>query len=200
MPAVRIFQSTLPQGERLYVATNSSICIDFNPRSRKGSDVGCQYASGAFSYFNPRSRKGSDACPQSLPLWPRNFNPRSRKGSDRLPAGRLNGLINFNPRSRKGSDGDCFSKALTHIQFQSTLPQGERRQVRARTSSSGYISIHAPARGATQVRCAIRTPYEFQSTLPQGERRSAKSTISALLLFQSTLPQGERLSGGFPAG
>ena len=34
-----VFQSTLPQGERLYDAKNGLVEKDFNPRSHKGSDL-----------------------------------------------------------------------------------------------------------------------------------------------------------------
>ena len=61
-------------------------------------------------------------------------------------------------------------------EFQSTLPQGERRSRSADGSRLDRISIHAPARGAT-AQCH-----------PQHKRRK----------FQSTLPQGERLREGVP--
>ena len=122
----------------------------------------------------------------------RNFNPRSRKGSD--PANmRYISIINyFNPRSRKGSDYTGLQEIAEVYEFQSTLPQGERRlrpggfcmqeyfNPRSRKGSDitgckggdcSCISIHAPARGATTpsymggISCNI-----FQSTLPQGER------------------------------
>ena len=78
------------------------------------------------------------------------------------------------------------------------------------------VSIHAPARGATQLsNCSLWDGVRFQSTLPRGERRCAMSlcyldglvsihapargatthttTINVMsLLFQSTLPRGER--------
>ncbi len=54
--------------------------------------------------------------------------------------------------------------------FQSTLPQGERRQSASRKS----------------------TPYQFQSTLPQGERLGLAKKGYWVGGFQSTLPQGER--------
>ena len=214
MPAVRIFQSTLPQGERLYVATNSSICIDFNPRSRKGSDVGCQYASGPFSYFNPRSRKGSDPGKMCHPHALRisihapargatlckvhNFSiviisihaPARGATFWRIPRRLI--YFYFNPRSRKGSDDFTFADMDNISAFQSTLPQGERLLL--------YASIH----------CFKR----FQSTLPQGERHGRRhSNFQGLQIsihapargatlycpikgvggvFQSTLPQGER--------
>ena len=54
------FQSTLPQGERRCKMVFNSINNNFNPRSRKGSDI--KYCSSFIvpSNFNPRSRKGSD--------------------------------------------------------------------------------------------------------------------------------------------
>ena len=119
--------------------------------------------------------------------------------------------------------------------FQSTLPHGERRREhcsrgydpgfnpRSRTGSDAvclcvrywcYISIHAPARGATGSRIGGIMVYQFQSTLPHGERRRGSCsekrgedfnprsrTGSDLpreadrgrpMGFQSTLPHGER--------
>ena len=77
-----IFQSTLPRRERLILNNNLIFCLNFNPRSREGSDTdGCTAivlatisihapAKGAtqttlttsqmHTYFNPRSREGSD--------------------------------------------------------------------------------------------------------------------------------------------
>ena len=77
------FQSTLPRGERLsFIDIFFDIAVNFNPRSRVGSDcepiVSCRLHSGfqstlprgerldfvapiqCFTYFNPRSRVGSD--------------------------------------------------------------------------------------------------------------------------------------------
>ena len=57
--------------------------------------------------------------------------------------------MDFNPRSRKGSD-ECVRVILsTSAIFQSTLPQGERRETWQCWRAHRYISIHAPARGAT---------------------------------------------------
>ena len=55
------------------------------------------------------------------------------------------------------------------------------------------ISIHAPAKGATQTRDAVVLGKGFQSTLPQRERRSNQCFyITISFEFQSTLPQRER--------
>ncbi len=54
------------------------------------------------------------------------------------------------------------------------------------------ISIHAPARGATeQVILTVWTAL-FQSTLPRGERQRGFVYQGAGNKFQSTLPRGER--------
>ena len=57
-----------------------------------------------------------------------------------------------------------------------------------------FISIHAPARGATKIRCSPFTlRFGFQSTLPRGERRLISCYVCRTVPFQSTLPRGERL-------
>ena len=80
---------------------------------------------------------------------PENFNPRSRKGSDNIDGWDKREYYDFNPRSRKGSDSDMAMTDMSDNAFQSTLPQGERREVRYSAIEEFIISIHAPARGAT---------------------------------------------------
>ena len=121
------FQSSLPRGERLRYGTRCRICYDFNPRSREGSDFYRKSKEINRGDFNPRSREGSDTICLIRTLEPcRYFNPRSREGSDiHWPMLYLT-RTNFNPRSREGSDTRVVF-ALAHR----------------------WISIHAPARGAT---------------------------------------------------
>ena len=57
------------------------------------------------------------------------FNPRSREGSDFGKIMKYLSEVDFNPRSREGSDYNGGDKCII-----------------------GYISIHAPARGATSVK------------------------------------------------
>ena len=57
----------------------------------------------------------------------------------------------FNPRSREGSDDFAQNAIWQIIEFQSTLPRGERRDHARLAILIVYISIHAPARGATGV-------------------------------------------------
>ena len=44
------------------------MCLDFNPRSREGSDLRQIYFPLRFKYFNPRSREGSDEKFKEFPL------------------------------------------------------------------------------------------------------------------------------------
>ena len=104
-------------------------------------------------------------------------------------------MYHFNPRSREGSDN------FTQRDF----------------TDRDCISIHAPARGATDsILGWSHTEMRFQSTLPRGERlgvdwdalikkydfnpRSregsdfyAERAGNGSQIFQSTLPRGERL-------
>ncbi len=59
------------------------------------------------------------------------------------------GFRYFNPRSRTGSDQQHQSSWHTNTEFQSTLPHGERRFM-LNGVNEFLISIHAPARGATE--------------------------------------------------
>ena len=142
-------------------------------------------------YFNPRSREGSDRKKMPLTSWEIDFNPRSREGSDSISNLSSSLSIYFNPRSREGSDPIPLRKEL-----------------------DSNISIHAPAKGATNSQKFFLPLPQFQSTLPRRERPTlhyqyfdnhmisihapAKgatpswSIISYLLLFQSTLPRRER--------
>ena len=57
---------------------------------------------------------------------------------------------------------------------------------------SFFISIHAPARGATRYGTKLDPTNKFQSTLPRGERLISSFVTLNFPLFQSTLPRGER--------
>ncbi len=77
--------------------------------------------------------------------------------------------------------------------FQSTLPRRERLALDKSTARSSFISIHAPAKGATSY------PSHFLPALPDFNPRSREgsdlqSRIQKALgrQFQSTLPRRER--------
>ena len=174
-----IFQSTLPQGERLSLqGVAGYVTVDFNPRSRKGSDILSAFPTNVLLYnFNPRSRKGSDEEKNTGRLRLSGFQSTLPQGERRSVSGtdcRGNGIsihapargataqraiervqkTHFNPRSRKGSDNraeilDDYAK-----DFNPRSRKGSDKEDLSLTISSGAISIHAPARGATRVKNA----------------------------------------------
>ena len=94
--------------------------------------------------------------------------PRRERPSGR--ANRVDVAANFNPRSREGSDNVLDDNNFSVIGFQSTLPRRERPGTESSDGVIGYfnprsregsdgtymdyrqkiiISIHAPAKGAT---------------------------------------------------
>ena len=77
------FQSTLPRRERRRSRGAAPAAeLDFNPRSREGSDGTVSYSITTIINFNPRSREGSDARCAAVRHGRSHFNPRSREGSD----------------------------------------------------------------------------------------------------------------------
>ena len=121
----------------------------FNPRSRVGSDrlILRFHGKSVISIHAPAWGATKSVCPvlyrQEIsihaPAWGATstsdasqrlsayFNPRSRVGSDlAVPCQACSVESDFNPRSRVGSDLYRLVAAHNAIEFQSTLPRGER--------------------------------------------------------------------------
>ena len=231
------FQSALPRGERLCLsfflseflaisirapargATSStssgrSGTVNFNPRSREGSDFSAMLSPPFFSHFNPRSREGSDRMIWTPSVKMYYFNPRSREGSDKYSGGKAGDQTDFNPRSREGSDCERPDNIFHSFRFQSALPRGERHIRADQHSETCQISIRAPARGATDhtgsqsilLRISIRAPARGATGVRSYQRDNSTISIRApargatpcplcptiFLIFQSALPRGER--------
>src|SRR5690349_15822434 len=62
--------------------------------------------------------------------------------------------------------------------FQSTPPDGGRRERPAADHVGDGVSIHAPGRGATPERTAMKTRPKFQSTPPDGGRPLAIALLA----------------------
>ena len=143
--------------------------LNFNPRSREGSDTYKPFFIIERNKFQSTLPRRERLCiPQTLPRCGY-FNPRSREGSDFFPVLSHVWIVNFNPRSREGSD----SPWIKHTD----VPD---------------ISIHAPAKGATIRTLLFHCLCEFQSTLPRRERPISKPSTTNTAKFQSTLPRRER--------
>ena len=149
--AAIIFQSTHPRGVRRLVLP--LLCqkeFDFNPRTREGCDI-------CHNFFH-------DFCIVFQSTHPRGVRQTERREillsliiSIHAPArgatyGFSNGAkfyFDFNPRTREGCDFASKSNFPSSGEFQSTHPRGVRLLACPPTALNLYISIHAPARGAT---------------------------------------------------
>ena len=171
--AVR-FQSTLPRRERPPAFSAQKITYhNFNPRSREGSDIRSRWkkllnnisihapAKGATYwskiiypalYFNPRSREGSDFLAVEKWYGQRIFQSTLPRRERLLTDTQRTLSQYFNPRSREGSDEKCNCCICVDCVFQSTLPRRERPLIACILTPLSYISIHAPAKGATVAR------------------------------------------------
>ena len=194
------FQSTLPRGERLWCQLRPDTHLNFNPRSREGSDRGGFKCIHTRYYFNPRSREGSDGAKPREIADAFDFNPRSREGSDYLILVSILLIKDFNPRSREGSDERGIGSVDKRKRFQSTLPRGERPCRSCFPCRLPEISIHAPARGATRYHHRQRPSPLISIHAPARGATVSRSDVGPILTFQSTLPRGERRPGGHYSG
>ena len=210
--------------------------IRFNSRSRGGSDTeefGTFYganvsihapAGGATSCltfnaprlrgFNSRSRGGSDPYPW-LPRHVRGvsihapaggatdvttgksqaecFNSRSRGGSDIWLLFCWRYDFCFNSRSRGGSDG-LLAPGATAPYVSIHAPAGGATVGHIVDVGRGGVSIHAPAGGATRLKM-VKTEKECVSIhAPAGGATLMNDEQIIRNLFQFTLPRGERPS------
>ena len=127
-PGCRIFQSTLPRGERRASAART-------PKRK------------TISIHAPARGATKDLLRKvNLPEISIHAPARGATHAIRTRCFRFG---YFNPRSREGSDVLGMSIYHCSIKFQSTLPRGERLKLLTEYKSTSLISIHAPARGAT---------------------------------------------------
>ena len=124
-----VFQSTLPQGERLLPSFNAIAfpLISIHAPTRGATQLG----RGRIQYqkisIHAPTRGATKKTLDGL-LDDRNFNPRSHKGSDHAYRSLAQSHHYFNPRSHKGSDVRVIISRNSKSKFQSTLPQGERQK------------------------------------------------------------------------
>ena len=77
------------------------------------------------------------------------FNPRARGGRDAVCPLNLTSCTGFNPRARGGRDGCMYPRSPSETKFQSTRPRRARRVRLFDQTITTFVSIHAPAEGAT---------------------------------------------------
>ena len=145
--------------------------LDFNPRSREGSDHRAYCFVDRFVYFNPRSREGSDVDTTFLIVFK---------------------IVISTHAPARGATAIRFQSAMLLLCISTHAPARGATAINIGMALLKHISTHAPARGAT-VKCLVNIWDEvFQPTLPRGERPLFFTDAFASLVFQPTLPRGER--------
>ena len=121
------------------------------------------------------------------------FNPRARVGRDSITERDYSLIWRFNPRARVGRDGGEVISGDCTIAFQSTRPRGARLVYNIRSEYLGWVSIHAPAWGATdKIFAAFLQVYGFNPRARVGRDLMSTSGCWILPMFQSTRPRGAR--------
>ena len=123
--------------------------LDFNPRSREGSDDVLSSNDFIFHDFNPRSREGSDYYSENPASDGTTFQSTLPRGERLLFRKSITSRHNFNPRSREGSDNVCSFLYILHNISIHAPARGATSTYQLMLLCS-FISIHAPARGATR--------------------------------------------------
>ena len=145
------FQSTLPHGERPAPVSVVSWYINFNPRSRTGSDLPREADRGRPMGFQSTLPHGERLFWSVRSMHHHYFNPRSRTGSDDIPMTTINELKISIHAPARGATPNPFSPAPWITISIHAPARGATMQPKS-ASAGQSISIHAPARGATDTR------------------------------------------------
>ena len=141
------------------------------------------------------------------------FNSRAREGRDDIPINQNGHKIRFQftrPRGARlrssaprkpvtlfqftrprGARHDVKLICCKIIKFQFTRPRGARHSPSAEAVTTCSVSIHAPARGATQYRARCRSDRCFNSRAREGRDRT-QAFYRRPPQFQFTRPRGAR--------
>ena len=124
------------------------------------------------------------------------FNSRAREGRDSRPPRLLPLATGFNSRAREGRDwaeqaAEEYDKVSIHA------PARGATNTKTPRCNEQNVSIHAPARGATEHKGLLNLDALFQFTRPRGARLSSMPIRPTSDKFQFTRPRGARLFGIF---
>ena len=188
----RGFQSTRPRGARHHTRCRYAILIRFNPRARAGRDheqsrinlyirvsihapargaTKRDHGNAYHEWFQSTRPRGARHAEAEAIILEDMFQSTRPRGARPIRRRCTSTAVRFNPRARAGRD--IFLFLWYHLM---------------------YVSIHAPARGATYARCSTAKQKEFQSTRPRGARPEKPWYHCILPEFQSTRPRGARPS------
>ena len=164
------FQSTLPRRERRKDRVQGLFTHSFQSTLPRRERRYIHVVGMRSLHFNPRSREGSDlsdmATSISISPFQSTLPRRERQSRNLHPAS----IANFNPRSREGSDEEIKCEECDF-----------------------YISIHAPAKGATLGQLFLFWGHtDFNPRSREGSDLCEGHYFLPVRKFQSTLPRRER--------
>ncbi len=114
------FQSTLPRRERLPFGETGKGILNFNPRSREGSDNIRGETVVSTDNFNPRSREGSDCAMKMIPfhrIWEVLFREPCFTGCCHLTESRNSSLGAYGSRLQNHSPAGVIAFLRPHMDY-----------------------------------------------------------------------------------
>ena len=187
----------------------------FNPRSRRGSDTNDDHEEWVLEWVSIHAPAGgATSVPFERPVFGA-VSIHAPAGGATAHTGMAEDLEKVSIHAPAGGATHLEKSSWAELkEFQSTLPQGERRPGHSQDGRFYLFQSTLPQgerpKRMISVMCIIRfnprsrrgsdtveplhSPvfYLFQSTLPQGERLINRGFKINYIQFQSTLPQGER--------
>mgnify|MGYP007122683225 CR=1 FL=1 len=139
--------------------------------------------------FQSTLPRGSDHVVPVLVLIGLHFNPRSlaEATSGALCLAEIMDISIHAPSRERRKHGNSISQLQ---QFQSTLPHGSDRHLRAGGLGQNDFNPRSLTGATIERDQYVRRLITFQSTLPHGSDFTHGQELQALLVFQSTLPHG----------
>ena len=123
------------------------------------------------------------------------FNPRARTGRDVFNLGIVTAGGVFQSTRPHGARRKISSSHTDFSMFQSTRPHGARLNILAKSKELAFVSIHAPARGATKsIAYVAGYVQSFNPRARTGRDCTTSASLLLVLMFQSTRPHGARRS------
>ena len=157
-------------GHRTGEVCSRAVSIHAPARGATGTSKIIMYAPAS---FNPRARTGRDQVALFLRMIKKVSIHAPARGATCPACAALKVGKCFNPRARTGRDVHGIHDLAVGPGFNPRARTGRDSRSQWPPISPWAVSIHAPARGATQDRSGRRYhPGRFQSTRPHGARRS----------------------------
>ena len=99
--------------------------------------------------FQSTRPRGARRQPSSCRPLSQSFNPRARAGRDFARVAQVRYTLAFQSTRPRGARQNRKDRRIRKTPFQSTRPRGARLRPCPEAAKRGRVSIHAPARGAT---------------------------------------------------